>query len=128
MQLFESNPAEFSLAKNCGLPPPNTPCNGRKHMLFQVTMATGALVSKVIFWQVAEGGSINKTGSWAVESIHIPGDAAACTEEDKATETNRKLLILKSPKVSNTWQRMDNFVCGPSFLTHLSISFSASTW
>lgn len=98
MQLFESNPAEFILTKKaCGLPPPNTPCNGRKHMLLQVTMETGALVSKVIFWQVAEGGSINKTGSWAAESIHIPGDAAACTEEDKATETNRKLLILKSP-------------------------------
>lgn len=59
-------------------------------------METAAFVSKVIFWQVAEGGSINKTGSWAAESIHIPGNAAACAEEDKAPETNRKLFILKS--------------------------------
>ena len=54
-------------------------------MLLQVTMETGAWVSKVIFWQGAEGGSRNKTGSRAAEGIHIPGDAAACTEEAEAT-------------------------------------------
>lgn len=52
-------------------------------------MVAGAWVSKVIFWQMAEGGNSNKTGSWAAESIHIPGDAAACAEEAKATETSR---------------------------------------
>lgn len=91
MQLFEPNPAEFILAKkDCGLPPSNTPCNGRKHMLLQVTMETGALVSKVIFWQVAKGGSVNKTGSWAAESIHIPGDAvpALRTKPHRQTENS----------------------------------------
>lgn len=58
-------------------------------MLLQVTMETGAWVSKVIFWQEAEAGSGNKTGSQAAESIHVPGDAAACAEEAEATETNR---------------------------------------
>lgn len=64
MQLFVSNPTKLTLAKKaCGFPPPNTQRNGRKHMLLQVTMETGAGVSKVIFWQVAEGGSGNKTGT-----------------------------------------------------------------
>lgn len=76
--------------KACGFPPPNTQCNGRKHMFLQVTMETGAWVSKVIFWQAAEGGSGNKTRSRAAESIHIPGDAAACAEVAEATETNRE--------------------------------------
>lgn len=50
-------------------------------------METSAWVSKVILWQVAKEGSSNKTGSWAAESIHIPADVAACTEEAEARET-----------------------------------------